>query len=713
MTNIWQLFLNSLPEVIGGILTAIVVSLIGYLYTQVRHRRKTTTSTETAIHDSLPVASRIRHNLPQPDYGKLIGREQEVEQVMRLLRPYPHSQHALIAIEGAGGIGKTALGLEVAHRYLRRYSVLPEEECFEAIIWVSAKQATLTAESIFARRQTLSTVKDIYTTISVVLDRTDITAARSEDQLELVRKALTQQRTLLIVDNLETIDDKVMIEFLHEIPAPTKCIVTTRHKTDIAYPIQLRGMLWEDACTFIKQECQKKTVRLSHDQCRKLYDCTGGVPLVIVWTIARLGFGYTFDTILRQLGDPQSDITRFCFESAMELIRNKDSHKLLMALTFFGVKGANRDVLGKVVKLDGDILTSRDIALVELEKLSLVNRFDHRFTILPLTRQLASKELLENPDFDRRIKQSFVRYFVQMVQNEFGSTYWSGWGKWAAYQVMADQTEDILTAIDIAADMQMWQSLRDLVIGTVHLLCWIGWWERRIHVVQAGIVAAQAIESREDEAWLRVDGLAWIYLKREEYDQCLAEIQSGLGIAQTIGQSGIIVQAGCLKARVLMARRGKDYRSIEEMLLPLLEIPCNPMVRGDLLETVGNLAELREDYGASERHYREFIDVYRDLGKANEAAEGLILLGRMYLKTDKLDQARLAFQEATSLMKSTTPDARTHAEVLLGIGLLELRVGNRKKARQLLEESRSTLERLGLYQKVSEASEALKQIYST
>ena len=82
----------------------------------------------------------VFHNLPQPDYGRFIGREDEFQQMIRILRPYPHSQHSIVTIDGIGGIGKSALALEVAHRYLRNYDRIPADERFEAIIWTSAKQ---------------------------------------------------------------------------------------------------------------------------------------------------------------------------------------------------------------------------------------------------------------------------------------------------------------------------------------------------------------------------------------------------------------------------------------------------------------------------------------------------------------------------------------------------------------------------------------------
>ena len=64
---------------------------------------------ESDAASSLPL---VFHNLPQPDYGKFIGREQELAKVTRVLRPYPHSQHSVVTIDGIGGIGKSALALK-------------------------------------------------------------------------------------------------------------------------------------------------------------------------------------------------------------------------------------------------------------------------------------------------------------------------------------------------------------------------------------------------------------------------------------------------------------------------------------------------------------------------------------------------------------------------------------------------------------------------
>ena len=105
----------------------------------------------------------------------------------------------------------------------------------------------MTAEGIVPRQQALRTLDDIYTAIAMALQREGITRVRPEEQAQTVIHALTRQRTLLIVDNLETVDDEAVMEFLRELPAPTKAIVTTRHRLDVAYPVRLTGLPWDDA----------------------------------------------------------------------------------------------------------------------------------------------------------------------------------------------------------------------------------------------------------------------------------------------------------------------------------------------------------------------------------------------------------------------------------------------------------------------------------
>jgi len=236
-----------------------------------------------------------------------------------------------MTIDGIGGIGKSALALEVADSYRRMVDKLAAPDRFEVIIWTTAKLTVLTGQGIITRSQSLRTLDDIYSTIAVVLQREDITRARPADQDEIVRQALSHQRTLLIVDNLETVDDERVMAFLRDVPSPTKVIVTTRHRLDVAYPVRVVGMGEEEALQLIADQAQLKELTLTTDQAKQLYARTGGVPLALTWSLAQMGFGYGVESVLTRLGQPNNDVAKFCFEAAVERIKTKPAYKLLLA----------------------------------------------------------------------------------------------------------------------------------------------------------------------------------------------------------------------------------------------------------------------------------------------------------------------------------------------------------------------------------------------
>lgn len=64
-----------------------------------------------------PLEDNIRHNLPQSDYDEtgLVGRDDQVRRVCQALK---RRRDPVITLCGEGGIGKTALAVEVAYQLL-------------------------------------------------------------------------------------------------------------------------------------------------------------------------------------------------------------------------------------------------------------------------------------------------------------------------------------------------------------------------------------------------------------------------------------------------------------------------------------------------------------------------------------------------------------------------------------------------------------------
>lgn len=647
----------------------------------------------------------ILHNLPQPDYGCFIGREDEIKQILRILQPYPHSQLHLVTIDGIGGVGKSALALEIAYRYLYNYENTPTDERFAAIIWTSAKKDILTAEGIKPRQQVLRVINDIYTVIGVTLQSSEITRANPEEQPEVVRKVLTQQRTLLIVDNLETIEDERIIAFLRELPAPTKAIVTTRHRIDVAYPVRLSGIPWIDAHQLISQECEKRLIKLNEKEQLLLYEKTGGLPLALIWSVAQTAYGYPIEAIVAQLSEA-NDITRFCFENAIELIKNKTAYKVLLSLSLFKHR-ADRNALKTICQISS---VECDQSLVELEKLSLINRHENRYSMLPLTRSYVEQRLVSQPEIRRLLVHEFIRYFADLVRINIGSSYWEVLERWGhAYEIISLEINDVFEAAKYAADEDTphFQDVCDIAMGTIHLLWSMGYFSIREQLMYLGIRAAHELGLEEQEAWFRVEGLGWVFWKRGEYDKCLSEMDTGKEIATRIGEPNILVMADILTALYYRDAK-KEFSQAETLLLGLVDYPCNDKIKGYVYEELGALKESQGNYTEALDHIQKRIEIARKLKDKRDESLGLVKKGKINYYLGKLSESEESLKEALAIEKEF-PDVAVAAEANFYLGRLAIDRCDKLMAEQYLGRSIKDFKHLGLNVQYEQAQQLLDQ----
>lgn len=611
-------------------------------------------------------APKVLHNLPQPDYGTFIGREQQIEQIKRILRPYPHSQHALVTIDGIGGIGKSALALDVAHSYLRQVNQIPFAERFDAIVWISAKETILTAEGIQNRPHAFSALRDLYSAIASVLGNEAIPRARPEEQHEVVRKALSQQRTLLVIDNLETVDDETVLTFLRELPAPTKAIITSRHRLDVAFPIRVVGMSLEESHSLINQECQKKQVALEGRQIQRLYDHTGGVPLAIVWSIAQMGMGYPVKTVLNRLAKPSSDIARFCFEATIQQLSDKPAFKLLLALSLFN-PDASREALGT---LSGYEELDRDDGLVELEKLSLVNKQANRFSLLPLTQRYALAEL-DKAGIKRGLIESFVAHYEAFVQLR-------GWDNVQRFTELDPEQINISLALNWADEFGLYNQYIAIMDRISGYLDRRGQWQDLIHYASQAVKAGMKINDRNAIARHKCFGLGWIQIVRlGELEKGLKEIQEAKQITLETGNPD--QYAICLYNEAsYYHRKGNHQRSIE-LLTEALGYWENGNNRLWLNRALGKLGSAYKRAGDLEKAMG-FICQAIALAEENKDLENIALgerrLSGVYLTKGNYEEAllhaRRCAEIADALNLHPTLENNIHlARVEFEMGLLE------------------------------------------
>ena len=479
----------------------------------------------------------VLHNLPQHDPARFFGRHEELAALRLLLSP--EHQAWVITIDGSGGVGKTELVLALGDGYVQNLANVPHNERFQAVIWLSAKQSVLTAGGIIPRGKWSETLSDVYVAIARTLGRQDILEADEAVREDLVHDALTRQRTLLIIDNVETVRDETLFSFIRDVRRPTKVIVTTRHRIDVAYEMRLTGLSRADARQLMADQAAQKGVTLTAADSERLYDLTGGVPLAIIWTIGKIAFGLTPAAALQVLTQPGADINRFCLESDIELIATHDAYPLLLALALCA-QDADRGALGAATGLEDDV-PRRDQALSDLEILSLVNLDPQtdRFSLLPLTRYYLQPRLDGAPDTRRRLFAGLVEYYKRLFEADASTRharYWQGLTRVDLSGVLEQEWVNVREALRQLHQAGAHRDLLTLGLPLVHLLNYLGPWPERLDLCRWMAASARALDDAV-EAWLLVDGLGWILLREGRYDELLDVLNAGRHLAD--GRGGL------------------------------------------------------------------------------------------------------------------------------------------------------------------------------
>jgi hypothetical protein len=290
------------------------------------------------------------HNLPVRYHTALIGRETEMIRLLELLscdRPTSH-----ISVEGIGGAGKTSLVLEAAYRCLQAScgeQTTPLAPTFDAIIFTSAKQQHLIGNTILQRHRRERTLNDIFRAIFRTLQCPGSLPADFDQQIECIQNHLEKRQTLLIVDNLETLDDQeAVLAFLYELPPTVKVVITTRVRGAFGIRIYLECLHLNEALRLIEHQAKEQSVLLKPTQFQGIYERTSGLPLGIVYAIGQLSvYGVSTDALATRLIQANSDLALYCFEDSVQRLRGQLAHYLLMGLALF-VKSASLDAIESI-----------------------------------------------------------------------------------------------------------------------------------------------------------------------------------------------------------------------------------------------------------------------------------------------------------------------------------------------------------------------------
>lgn len=262
---------------------------------------------------SLPVLNLLNedahHNLPIPDFDEtgFIGRKKDVAEVIKLIL----GNNRVVTIMGEGGIGKSALALKAAYDILDLGSKNP----FDIIIWVSAKTTMLTVTGIQEIKNTLVGYGGVIQGITNAIDGSN----KEENQLSTILEYMELFDTLLIIDNLETILDEKIREFIRDASQESKILITSRIGLgELEFRRPLLGLSDKESILLIRGLANlKKSTVLNKLENKKLIEIVNKLhfnPLSLKWFVNSVETGISPNEVLNNRGE----LLDFCLSNVYD-----------------------------------------------------------------------------------------------------------------------------------------------------------------------------------------------------------------------------------------------------------------------------------------------------------------------------------------------------------------------------------------------------------
>ena len=360
------------------------------------------------------------YRLLNPDYRHFVERESPCRMVERSLNS---PRTSVTSIIGIGGVGKTALAVWAAMRCYERKQ-------FEFMVSITAKDRELTTTGILGIEPKLTSFESLLDGICDVLGFPDIKTRKINHKERDVRELLEETNGLLFVDNLETVDDRRIIDFLDDLPMGTRAIVTSR-RTRVrvaAFPVELQPMDGEEVARFVASLANEQGFAyvsgFSKAERVRIGQGCDFIPLAIRWVLARsksAAEALAIADSLSQSGRHGEELLEFSFRRVFEEMTPQERAIVEVLSLFQSPIPTEALIVGS-----GDVHERALDAVDELVGDSVIQRFfdpdrnDYTYGLLPVARAFIYGAVSEQANLEARIRARLERWFEARDINDPG-----------------------------------------------------------------------------------------------------------------------------------------------------------------------------------------------------------------------------------------------------------------------------------------------------
>lgn len=309
--------------------------------------------------------------LPPPTFSRLFGIGAILARVQGFLAA--EDAHWLTAIDGLGGIGKTALARTAVEELVRAGR-------FTRVIWLTARQQFFAWGGVQETESAVMTSAELVAELWRSLALGPLPALDEREIERCVRDALSRQPTVIVMDNLETAADiRALVAGLDRLARPAKVLLTTRHQISAyegATSVTAHELPAPDALAFVRYHAAERNVPAVLEaplaELERIVAVTGGCPLAIKLVVGQM-HARPLAVVLADLAGVRAgarDFYQFLFHYSWAQL-SPDAQRLLLHMPLLDARGTGWEELAAVSGLTGGDAFWR--AVDELVARSLLN----------------------------------------------------------------------------------------------------------------------------------------------------------------------------------------------------------------------------------------------------------------------------------------------------------------------------------------------------
>jgi len=333
--------------------------------------------------------------LPAPTYTRLFGVTERLSRLTNSLSDVDGCW--LVALDGLGGVGKTALAREAAEQTLT---------CgrFSDLVWETAQQERF----VWGDRREIAapalTIEILLDAIAGQLGQPEIRRQPLDSKRAAIKFLLEETPSLIVVDNLETAADfETIVDGLWTLANPCKVLVTSRYQLsryEQAHTIRVDPLNEADAVAFMRYHGAERGVtevaEATEEVLLSIQRVVQGNPLAIKLVVGQIDRR----PLTRVLADLQAargsavGLYTFIYRRSWDMLSDA-GQALLLNMPHLPPAGGDRDDLLAVSGLTEPELAAAIDELVDLSLLNFGGLEESRYSIHRLTHHFVLSELVQ------------------------------------------------------------------------------------------------------------------------------------------------------------------------------------------------------------------------------------------------------------------------------------------------------------------------------